>query len=86
MAKAHIIVWRSIVTEEWLVEGATNADEAREMFRRGECRLSNKSEIDMGGIRAVRLATQAEIRDANCCDNRNLALLGGSALGVLGED
>ncbi|MCB5204230.1 hypothetical protein LH464_17325 [Neorhizobium sp. T786] len=65
MAKAHVVTWRSIVTEEWLVEGAANAAEAREMFLNGECRLSSKSEFDTGGIRGVRLATEHDIASAD---------------------
>lgn len=63
--KAHVIVWRSVVIEEWLIEGAKNADEAKRMFHEGAARLVNRSEHDGGNVRAVRLATQADIDGAN---------------------
>ena len=65
MAKAHVITWKSIITEEWLVEGAANAAEAREMFLNGECRMSAKSDFDNGVIRSVRLATEMDIESAD---------------------
>lgn len=65
MAKAHVITWKSIVTEEWLVEGAANAAEAREMFLNGEARLCSKSDFDVGRIQRVRLATEGDIDSAD---------------------
>ena len=64
MAKAHVVTWKSIVTEEWLVEGAANAAEAREMFANGECRIVSRSEFDVGCIRGVRLATESDFAGA----------------------
>lgn len=65
MANAHVVTWRSVVVEEWLVEGAANANEAREMFMNGECRMSSKSDFDTGAISRVRLATEADIESAD---------------------
>ena len=65
MSKAHVVVWKSVVVEEWLVEGAVNANEAREMFLNGECRIVSRSDFDTGIVRRVRLATEDDIANAD---------------------
>lgn len=62
--KLHVVVWRSVVVEEWLVEGAASADEAKSLFRTGRSRLVNRSEHDGGSILRARRATQADIDGA----------------------
>lgn len=68
MKKAHVIVYRSIITEEWLVEGASNAAEAREMFLDGQTRLISRSEMDDGNVRSIRLATELDMTNADAND------------------
>lgn len=68
MKKAHVIVYRSIITEEWLVEGASNAAEAREMFLDGQTRFISRSEMDDGNVRSIRLATELDMTNADAND------------------
>jgi hypothetical protein len=62
--KAHVVVWRSVIVEEWLVEGEKTAAAAREAFLDGACRLVSRSEFDRGKVLRVRLAEEIDIENA----------------------
>lgn len=65
MTKAHVITWKSVVVEEWIVEGAANAAEAKELFKQGKGRNLSRSDFDEGNIQSVRVATEDEVASSD---------------------
>ncbi|TAA54069.1 hypothetical protein [Shinella sp. JR1-6] len=62
--KMHVIVWKSVIVEEWLVEGEKSAADAKEAFLDGACRLISRSEFDDGRIVKIRIADERDFANA----------------------